>query len=42
MAWSTGSIASGVHTVRIERVGGNTLNVTLDAVDIWGTIRSGP
>ena len=42
MVWSTGTLASGVHTVRIERFGTNTLFVTLDAVDIWGTIRSGP
>jgi hypothetical protein len=42
MVWSSGTIADGNHTVRIERVGGNALNVTLDAVDIWGAIRSGP
>jgi cell wall-associated NlpC family hydrolase len=42
MVWSTGTLTSGNHSVRIERVGGNTLFTTLDAVDIWGTIRSGP
>ncbi len=42
VVWSTGTLAHDDHTVRIERVGGNALNVTLDAVDIWGTLRSAP
>jgi hypothetical protein len=38
VAWSSGPLANGKHTVRIERVSGTTLYLPLDAVDIWGTI----
>ena len=42
MVWSTGTLVAGNHTVRLERVGTVTGYLTLDAVDIWGTITSGP
>ena len=38
MVWSTGTLAAGAHKVRILRTGSGSLNLTLDAVDIWGTI----
>jgi alkaline phosphatase isozyme conversion protein len=42
--WSSGTLPSGAHTVRIERNSGSASGkyLTLDAIDIWGTIRSGP
>ncbi len=41
--WSTGTLLYGDHVVRIERAGvGGTSYLTLDGVDIWGTIRTGP
>ena len=42
--WSTGDLPSGNHFVRIVRNSGSAAGkyVTLDAVDIWGTIRTGP
>jgi hypothetical protein len=38
--WSTGKLASGTHTVRIVRNGASAAGkfITLDAVDIWGTL----
>jgi N-acetylmuramoyl-L-alanine amidase len=38
--WSTGEIAQGTHTVKIARNSASTTSeyLTLDAVDIWGTI----
>jgi hypothetical protein len=38
MVWSTGTLAAGTHRVRIVRTASGGLNLTLDAVDIWGTI----
>ena len=38
MVWSTGTLAAGAHRVRIVRTASGGLNLTLDAVDIWGTI----
>ncbi len=42
--WSTGDLPSGNHFVRIVRNSGSAAGkyVTLDAVDIWGTITSPP
>ncbi len=39
--WSTGTLASGTHTVRLVRNAASaaTKYITLDAVDIWGTIQ---
>ena len=40
--WSTGTLAPGLHTVRIVRNdagSGTSRYVNLDAVDIWGTIQ---
>ena len=39
--WSTGTLTNGVHTVRIVRsaAGATGEYLTLDAVDIWGTIQ---
>ena len=42
LVWSTGPLAPGVHTVKIERddaASGAGLYINLDAVDIWGTIQ---
>ena len=42
VVWSSGTLSSGVHTVQIVRndsLSGTTKYVTLDAVDIWGTIQ---
>ncbi len=41
LAWSSGTLPSGVHTVRIVRnsSSASTKYLTLDAVDIWGTIQ---
>ena len=40
--WSTGTLADGLHRVKIVRSSASALGkyVTLDAVDIWGTIKS--
>ncbi len=40
-AWSTGPLSAGVHTVRIVRSTTSATGqfVTLDAVDVWGTIQ---
>ena len=42
--WSTGTLAHGAHKVTIVRSSSSPAGkyLTLDAVDIWGTIRSGP
>jgi outer membrane protein assembly factor BamB len=42
--WSTGNLSDGDHYVRIVRSAGNAVGkyVTLDAVDIWGTISAPP
>jgi beta-lactam-binding protein with PASTA domain len=42
--WSTGALARGRHQVRIVLNSSSPAGkyLTLDAVDIWGTIRSGP
>ena len=42
--WSTGALASGKHQVRIVLSPSSAAGkyVTLDAVDVWGTIRTGP
>ena len=42
--WSTGNLSDGAHYVRIVRSAGNATGkyVTLDAVDIWGTISAPP
>jgi hypothetical protein len=42
--WSTGTLANGLHNVRIVRNAASASGkyVTLDAVDIWGTIGTGP
>ena len=39
--WSTGNIPMGSHTVKLVRSSSsaNTRYITLDAVDIWGTIK---
>ncbi len=44
LIWSTGTLASGVHTIRIVRSDTSATGkfLTLDAVEIWGSIRSGP
>ena len=44
MVWSTGTLLEGNHTVRIVRNpdGGTDRYLTLDAVEIWGTIRAVP
>ena len=41
MAWSTGGVTNGVHTVKIQLDAGSPSgkNLTLDAVDVWGTLR---
>jgi IPT/TIG domain/Carboxypeptidase regulatory-like domain len=41
--WSSGTLSDGVHTVQIVRndaLSGTTKYITLDAVDIWGTIQT--
>ena len=41
--WSSGTLIDGVHTVQIVRndaLSGTTKYVTLDAVNIWGTIQT--
>ena len=42
IVWSTGVLAPGNHSVRIERdsASGAGRYLTLDAVDIWGAIRT--
>ena len=42
--WSTGDLPGGDHYVQIVRNPDSAADkfVTLDAVDIWGTIRTGP
>ena len=42
--WSTGSLARGKHQVKIVLSTASPAGkyLTLDAVDIWGTIRTGP
>jgi hypothetical protein len=42
-AWSTGTLAYGAHTVKIVRSTASASGrfLTLDAVDIWGTMTSG-
>jgi eukaryotic-like serine/threonine-protein kinase len=42
--WSTGTLARGSHKVTIVLSSSSTVRkyLTLDAVDIWGTIRTGP
>ena len=44
MLWSTGTLADGDHTVKIVRSSSSASRkyLTLDAVDIWGTIKAGP
>jgi hypothetical protein len=39
--WSTATLTNGVHTVRIVRSTASATGeyLTLDAVDIWGTIK---
>jgi hypothetical protein len=39
--WSTGILTAGTHTVRIVRDDGSATGkyLTLDAVEIWGTIQ---
>jgi hypothetical protein len=41
VVWSTGTLSNDTHTVRIVRDGGSASGkyLTLDAVDIWGTIQ---
>jgi len=43
-AWSTGSLPEGNHMVEIVRSSSNASDkrLTLDALDVWGTIRTGP
>jgi len=43
-AWSTGSIPEGPHMVEIVRSSTSAPDkrLTLDALDVWGTIRTGP
>ncbi len=43
-AWSTGSLPEGNHMVEIVRSPNNAPDerLTLDALDIWGTLRTGP
>jgi DMSO/TMAO reductase YedYZ molybdopterin-dependent catalytic subunit len=42
--WSTGTLPEGDHMVEIVRSSSSTPGeyLTLDAVDIWGTMRTGP
>jgi len=42
LVWSSGTLPEGTHTVRIVRNAdsGTTRYLTLDAVDIWGTIKT--
>jgi uncharacterized protein YkwD len=42
--WSTGTLAYGAHTVKLVRSSGSAAGryLTLDAVDIWGTIKATP
>jgi subtilisin family serine protease len=42
--WSTGPLANGAHNVRIVRTSTDVSGkyITLDAVDIWGSITAGP
>jgi hypothetical protein len=42
--WTSGTLAYGPHTVKIVRSTASAAGkyLTLDAVDIWGTIKSGP
>ena len=44
MVWSTGTRPNGNHSVQIVRSSdsGSGKYLTMDAVDIWGTIRTGP
>jgi hypothetical protein len=42
LVWSTGTLSAGVHTVKIVRDDTDSATgkyITLDAVDIWGTIQ---
>lgn len=43
-AWSTGSIPEGTHMVEIVRssTSASDKRLTLDALEVWGTIRTGP
>jgi hypothetical protein len=43
-AWSTGSLPEGNHMVEIVRSSSSASGeyLTLDALDIWGTLRTGP
>ncbi len=43
-AWSTGSLPEGDHMVEIVRSSSSTTGkyLTLDALDVWGTMRTGP
>jgi len=43
-AWSSGSLPEGNHMVEIVRSSSNASDkrLTLDALDVWGTIRTGP
>ena len=43
-AWSTGSLPEGNHMVEIVRSSSSASGeyLTLDALDIWGTMRAGP
>ncbi len=42
MLWSTGNISDGAHYVQLKRSGTSVAGkfITLDSVDIWGTIQS--
>ncbi len=44
MLWSTGNISDGAHYVQLKRSGTSAAGkfITLDSVDIWGTIQSAP
>ena len=44
VVWSSGNLVGGNHTVRIERNSSSpgTAYLVLDAIDVWGTIGTGP